>query len=186
MNDILSIPQSPDFSFDSLQNDLHMGFGSVNVERLQKERWTDETRSTKVFPEPDGGIEAQTVATDQWLQEQNTNYQLELAARELGIFDSIKQLKVLNDEVRRLTTDRNDERARIVSTDIGRVHRGMRCLADEENAADGLITGEPGSAKILGFFFLSVGGKEIRSKKEHRPKRKPGNITHTGSTCGIS
>lgn len=29
-----------------------MGFGSVNVERLQKERWTDETRATKVFPEP--------------------------------------------------------------------------------------------------------------------------------------
>lgn len=61
--------------------------------------------------DPDGGIEAQTVATEQWLQEQQTNYQCELAARELGIYDSIQQLKTLNDEVRQLTLDRNDESA---------------------------------------------------------------------------
>ena len=61
--------------------------------------------------QPDGGIEAQTVATDQWLQEQQRNYQCELAARELGIYESIQQLKTLNDEVRQLTLDHNDENA---------------------------------------------------------------------------
>ena len=61
--------------------------------------------------DPDGGIEAQTVATEQWLEEQMVNYQLELAARELGIFESIQQLKTLNDEVRRLTLAHNDENA---------------------------------------------------------------------------
>ena len=173
-----------------LQRDLHIGFGGDIAKRLQKARWTDDTRATKVFPEavdalmgafvsaqayedqvyviaqgsdltkqrlekdrqrdvlykeirktvdtfaslsifpekqqkalvmqpimqkyniqPDGGIEAQTVATDQWLQEQQRNYQCELAARELGIFDSINQLKTLNDEIQRLTAIRNDERA---------------------------------------------------------------------------
>ena len=61
--------------------------------------------------QPDGGIEAQTVATDQWLQEQQRNYQCELAARELGIYESIQRLKTLNDEVRQLTLDHNDENA---------------------------------------------------------------------------
>ena len=61
--------------------------------------------------DPDGGIEAQTVATEQWLQEQERNYQCELAARELGIYESIQQLKTLNDEVRQLTLDHNDENA---------------------------------------------------------------------------
>ena len=195
--DILNIPQIPNIDLLPLQNDLHMGFGGDVKDRLQNARWTDETRATKVFPEPvdalmaafvlaqhaedeayviaqgsdltkqrlvkdqerdalykeikktvdtfatltifpekqaaalkmqpvmtkyniqpDGGIEAQTVATDQWLQEQNTNYQLELAARELGIFESIRQLKTLNDEVRRLTTDRNDERAQKTTAEL--------------------------------------------------------------------
>ena len=68
--------------------------------------------------QPDGGIEAQTVATDQWLQEQLRNYQCELAARELGIFDSINQLKTLNDEIQRLTADRNDERAQKTTAEL--------------------------------------------------------------------
>ena len=68
--------------------------------------------------DPDGGIEAQTVATDQWLQEQLQNYQLELAARELGIFESIQQLKSLNDEVQRLTAERNDERAQKTTAEL--------------------------------------------------------------------
>ena len=68
--------------------------------------------------QPDGGIEAQTVATDQWLQEQQRNYQCELAARELGIFDSINQLKTLNDEIQRLTADRNDERAQKTTAEL--------------------------------------------------------------------
>ena len=112
----------------------------LTKQRLEKDRQRDvlykEIRKTvdtfatlSIFPEkqakalvmqpvmqkyniqPDGGIEAQTVATDQWLQEQQTNYQCELAARELGIFESIQQLKTLNDEVRQLTLDRNDESA---------------------------------------------------------------------------
>ncbi|MBQ4386790.1 MAG: hypothetical protein II822_04220 [Prevotella sp.] len=68
--------------------------------------------------QPDGGIEAQTVATDQWLQEQLRNYQCELAAKELGIFDSINQLKTLNDEIQQLTADRNDERAQKTTAEL--------------------------------------------------------------------
>jgi hypothetical protein len=180
-----------------LQNDLHIGFTGDIVKRLQKIRWTDETRTKKVFPEavdklmatfiqmqafedgayvvaqgsdltkqrlekdrqrdvlykeirktvdtfatltifpdkmeaalkmqpvmlkyainPDGGIEAQTVATAQWLQEQQVNYQLELAAKALGIFESINQLKTLNDEIQQLTADRNDERAQKTTAEL--------------------------------------------------------------------
>ena len=68
--------------------------------------------------QPDGGIEAQTVATDQWLQEQLRNYQCELAARELGIYESINQLKTLNDEIQQLTADRNDERAQKTTAEL--------------------------------------------------------------------
>ena len=68
--------------------------------------------------DPDGGIEAQTVATQQWLQEQQVNYQLELAARALGIFESINQLKTLNDEIQQLTADRNDERAQKTTAEL--------------------------------------------------------------------
>lgn len=195
--DILNIPQIDPSKIESLQNDLHMGFGGDVAKRLQKARWTDETRATKVFPDnvdaligafvsaqtaedqvyvlsqgsdltkqrlekdaqrdalfkeirktvdtfatlsifpekqakallmqpvmqkyniqPDGGIEAQTVATDQWLQEQLRNYQLELAAKELGIYESINQLKTLNDEIQRLTADRNDERAQKTTAEL--------------------------------------------------------------------
>ncbi len=195
--DILNIPQIPNTDNNTLQNDLHIGFGGDIAKRIQKVRWTDETRSTKVFPEsvdalmgafvmaqatedavyvqaqgsdltkqrlekdrqrdvlykeirktvdtfatlsifpekqqkalvmqpimqkyniqPDGGIEAQTVATDQWLQEQQRNYQCELAARELGIYDSINQLKTLNDEIQQLTADRNDERAQKTTAEL--------------------------------------------------------------------
>lgn len=197
MSNILDIPQIPEFHLDVLQRDLHIGFGSDIAKRLQKARWTDDTRATKVFPDnvdalmgafvsaqayedqvyvqaqgsdltkqrlekdrqrdvlykeirktvdtfaslsifpekqqkalvmqpimqkyniqPDGGIEAQTVATDQWLQEQQRNYQCELAARELGIFESINQLKTLNDEIQRLTADRNDERAQKTTAEL--------------------------------------------------------------------
>jgi hypothetical protein len=68
--------------------------------------------------DPDGGIEAQTVATQQWLQEQQVNYQLELAAKALGIFESINQLKTLNDEIQQLTADRNDERAQKTTAEL--------------------------------------------------------------------
>ena len=196
-SDILSIPQIAVPDLANIQNDLHIGQGTDISKRLQKARWTDETRATKVFPanvdalmgafvsahaaedqvyvqtqgsdltkrrlekdaqrdvlykeirktvdtfatlsifpekqqkalvmqpimqkyniQPDGGIEAQTVATDQWLQEQLRNYQCELAARELGIFDSINQLKTLNDEIQRLTADRNDERAQKTTAEL--------------------------------------------------------------------
>ncbi|KWW24262.1 MAG: hypothetical protein F082_1870 [bacterium F082] len=197
MSNILDIPQIPEFHLDVLQRDLHIGFGGDIAKRLRKARWTDETCSTKVFPDnvdallgdfiiaqsyedqvyvqaqgsdltkqrlekdrqrdvlykeirktvdtfatlsifpekqqkalvmqpimqkyniqPDGGIEAQTVATDQWLQEQLRNYQCELAARELGIYDSINQLKTLNDEIQQLTADRNDERAQKTTAEL--------------------------------------------------------------------
>ena len=187
--EILSIPQVPAFAYDTLQNDLHVGFGTdikkrildyrnqnndgksafpdkveeqvspfVNAfiaeddayviqqgsdltkqrdqkdqerDQLYKEikRTVDTFATLSIFPEkqakalvmqplmqkykidPDGGVEAQTVATDQWLQEQLRNYQMELAAKELGIYESINRLKTLNDEVRRLTSLRNDERS---------------------------------------------------------------------------
>ena len=197
MSDIMNIPQIPAAPIENLQNDLHIGFGGDIAKRIQKARWTDDTRATKVFPDnvdalmgaflmaqatedqvyvlsqgsdltkrrlekdnqrdvlykeirktvdtfaslsifpekqakalvmqpimqkyninPDGGIEAQTVATDQWLQEQQTNYQCELAARELGIFESINQLKTLNDEIQQLTADRNDERAQKTTAEL--------------------------------------------------------------------
>ena len=61
--------------------------------------------------QPDGGIEAQTVATDQWLQEQDMNAQADAASMTLGIRESLRQLKTLNDEIQHLTAIRNDERA---------------------------------------------------------------------------
>lgn len=238
MNDILSIPQVPTFDPGNLQNDLHMGFGSVNVERLQKERWTDETRSTKVFPEPvdalmqayvvaqavedqayviaqgsdltkqrlqkdqerdvlykeikktvdtfatlsifpekqakalvmqpimqkyniqpDGGIEAQTVATDQWLQEQLRNYQCELAAKELGIFDSINQLKTLNYEIKQLTADRNDERAQKTTAELKTARletdQAFRALALMLNA-QAIATSVDSAASSLNYRYTEL------------------------------
>ena len=61
--------------------------------------------------QPDGGIEAQTVATDQWLQEQDMSAQADAASMTLGIRESLRQLKTLNDEIQHLTAIRNDERA---------------------------------------------------------------------------
>lgn len=60
---------------------------------------------------PDGGIEAQTIATDQWIQEHNASSACTAAAETLGLTASIAQLKSINDEVRRLTAARNDERS---------------------------------------------------------------------------
>ena len=65
--------------------------------------------------DPDGGIEAQTVATDQWLQDHLANAQMLAAAETLGLTASIAQLKTLNDEVRSLTLAQNDERAQQVT-----------------------------------------------------------------------
>ena len=61
--------------------------------------------------DPDGGIEAQTVATGQWLEEQLGNEELQTPSMVLGIRDGILQLKTLNDQIQQLTADRNDERA---------------------------------------------------------------------------
>jgi hypothetical protein len=58
---------------------------------------------------PDVSLDAQTIATDQWLQEQLENYQLILAARELDLTESIAQLKTINDEIKQLTRDLSDE-----------------------------------------------------------------------------
>ena len=51
MSNILDIPQIPEFHLDVLQRDLHIGFGGDIAKRLQKARWTDDTRATKVFPD---------------------------------------------------------------------------------------------------------------------------------------
>ena len=49
--DILSIPQIAVPDLANIQNDLHIGFGGDVAKRLRKARWTDETCSTKVFPD---------------------------------------------------------------------------------------------------------------------------------------
>ena len=67
---------------------------------------------------PDGSLEAQTVATEQWLQEQELQYKLVQAAKELGIEESIQQLKTLNQEIQQLTASRNDERAQKTTAEL--------------------------------------------------------------------
>lgn len=51
MSNIFDIPQIPAIDFAHVQNDLHIGFGGDVSKRIQKVRWTDETRSKTVFPE---------------------------------------------------------------------------------------------------------------------------------------
>lgn len=206
MFDIKQIPQIPVFSLESLQNDLHIGFTGDLKKRLDKVRWTDETKATKTFPEPvdtfigyfltaqhqedeayviaqgsdltrqrqekdrqrdalykeikksidtfaqlsifpdrqkaaltmqpvmqkykidpDGGIEAQTVATQQWLDELFHNYPQEQAARALDIYESLQQLQTLNNEIQQLTASRNDERAQKTTAEL----KTARLKADE-------------------------------------------------------
>lgn len=55
--------------------------------------------------------EVETTKIDQWIGEQNTNHQLNLAATALGIKDQITALKTANDEVRQLISYRMDEQA---------------------------------------------------------------------------
>ena len=238
MSNILDIPQIPEFHLDVLQRDLHIGFGGDIAKRLRKARWTDETCSTKVFPDnvdalmgdfimaqatedevyvqaqgsdltkqrlekdnqrdvlykeirktvdtfatlsifpekqqkalvmqpimqkyninPDGGIEAQTVATDQWLQEQLRNYQCELAAKELGIFDSINQLKTLNDEIKQLTADRNDERAQKTTAELKTARletdQAFRALALMLNA-QAIATSVDSAASSLNYRYTEL------------------------------
>ena len=50
MSNILDIPQIAVFDPGNLQNDLHIGFTGDIAKRIQKVRWTDDTRATKVFP----------------------------------------------------------------------------------------------------------------------------------------
>lgn len=203
---ILDIPQVRDFSYDSLQSDLHMGFGGDIKTRFENARWTDAGHTVKRFPnkvdaqidpfiaaynaeddayviaqgsdltkqrdrkdserdslfrevkktidtfavlsifpakqqaalvvqpvmlkykiDPDGGIEAQTVATDQWLQEHMSNANCMSAAEELGLTASITLLKSLNDDVRRLTAARNDERSQQESAAL----RNARAMTEQ-------------------------------------------------------
>ena len=49
MSNIFDIPQIPASPIENLQNDLHIGFGGDVAKRIQKVRWTDETRSTLVM-----------------------------------------------------------------------------------------------------------------------------------------
>ena len=53
--------------------------------------------------------EVETTKIDQWIAEQNRNYQLEQAAIKLGLKDQITALKTANDEVRKLISYRMDE-----------------------------------------------------------------------------
>ena len=136
--------------------------------------------------QPDGGIEAQTVATDQWLQEQMVNYQCELAARELGIFESIQQLKTLNDEIQQLTADRNDERRRtnrrvaVKSEAIGRhtyatvsgwtwarlIEDGNALLAIDDETEPARIVSTDKKALKLGGLVLTLDGAAVKPADE--------------------
>ena len=59
--------------------------------------------------DPTAAYEVETTKMSQWIQEQNVNYQLEQAARKLGIFEQITALKTANEEVRKLISYRLDE-----------------------------------------------------------------------------
>ena len=114
---------------------------------------------------PDGGIEAQTVATEQWLQEQFQNYQLELAAKALGIFESIKQLRTLNQEIQQLTADRNDERAQKATAEL----RQARLATDQAYRemvlmmnAQAIVTTYDSEASSLNYTYCEL----IRSTQE--------------------
>jgi hypothetical protein len=244
MSNILDIPQIAVFDPGNLQNDLHIGFTGDLKKRLDKARWTDETKATKTFPEPvdtligdflsaqyqedeayviaqgsdltkqrlekdrqrdvlykelrktvdtfatlsifpdkqakallmqpvmqkyainpDGGIEAQTVATDQWLQEQMQTPELQQAAAELGIADSIQQLKTLNDEIQQLTADRNDERAQKTTAEL----KQARLVTDEAFRdlvlmvnAQAIVTNYDPQAAALNLIYCDL----IRSTQE--------------------
>ena len=89
--------------------------------------------------DPDGGVEAQTVATEQWLEEQLANYNLQQAAQALGIHESINQLKTLNDEIQQLTADRNDERSQKTTAELktaraatDQAYRGMVLMVNAQ------------------------------------------------------
>ena len=187
----------------------------LTKQRLEKDRQRDvlykEIRKTvdtfatlSIFPEkqakalvmqpvmqkyniqPDGGIEAQTVATAQWLQEQQSNYQCELAARELGIFESIQQLKTLNDEIQQLTADRNDERRRtnrrvaVKSEAIGRhtyatvsgwtwarlIQDGKALLAIDDETEPARIVSTDKKALKLGGLVLALDGAAVKPADE--------------------
>ena len=265
---ILDIPQVRDFSYDSLQSDLHMGFGGDIKTRFENARWTDAGHTVKRFPnkvdaqiepfiaaynaeddayviaqgsdltkqrdrkdserdslfrevkktidtfavlsifpakqqaalvvqpvmqkykiDPDGGIEAQTVATDQWLQEHMANAGCLAAAEELGLTASINQLKSLNDDVRRLTAARNDERSQQESAAL-RNARAMTeqtykalilalnaaaIMDDDESAYDALIRSINETIK----YYRQL--SEQRRKKNASDRNKGGNGGSGGS-----
>ena len=58
MSNILDIPQIPTTAIELLQNDLHIGFTGDLKKRLDKVRWTDETKATKTFPDFSGSAKA--------------------------------------------------------------------------------------------------------------------------------
>ena len=114
---------------------------------------------------PDGGIEAQTVATDQWLQEQMQTPELQQAAAELGIADSIQQLKTLNDEIQQLTADRNDERAQKTTAELKQARlatdEAFRDLVLMVNA-QAIVTNYDPQAAALNLIYCDL----IRSTQE--------------------
>lgn len=59
--------------------------------------------------DPSAAYEVETTKIGQWIDEQNTNYQAEKAAKALGVYEQIQALKTANDEVRKLISIRMDE-----------------------------------------------------------------------------
>lgn len=72
--------------------------------------------------------EVETTKMEQWIQEQNRNYQLEQAAIKLGLKDQIAALKTANEEVRQLISYRMDEQGYYPQAAL----KNARVAADEE------------------------------------------------------
>lgn len=67
---------------------------------------------------PDGGLEQQTIATQQWLQEHYASARCQQAAKALGLEESIAELKTLNDEINALTSSRINEQKQKVADEL--------------------------------------------------------------------
>lgn len=78
--------------------------------------------------DPSAAYEIETTKLDQWIQEQNRNYQAEKAAKALGIYEQIQQLKTANDEVRKLISYRMDEQGYAPQAAL----KNARVASDEE------------------------------------------------------
>jgi len=117
----------------------------------ERQRWAATIRSSmlRYSLNPDSGIEAQTVATAQWLADLMADGRSVEAARALGIYDTLVELQQVNAQVQQLTADRNDERSAKQPAGLLRARRAtdraFRALALMLNA--GAVMAWPDNAR---------------------------------------